>query len=93
MKEKFTRENSFILPKPMKRCSASLFIREVRINITLRYHLIPFTVSKIRLTLPSVDKDVKKQELSNSTGRNTKRYNYLGNHLDDFFHMTQSVYS
>ena len=46
----------------MRRCSASLVIRETQIKITMRYYLIPTKVGIIKKRLQRVGKDVKKLE-------------------------------
>ena len=58
-----------MVEKHLKKCSASLAIREMQIKTTLRFHLIPVRMAKIKNSgEKSAGKDVEKEEHSSTAG-------------------------
>jgi hypothetical protein len=48
LNKEFTPEEYRMAEKHLKKCSTSLIIREIKIKITLRFHLTPVRMTKMK---------------------------------------------
>ena len=79
LNKEFSPEEYRMAEKHLKKCSAFLIIREMQIKPTLRFHLTPVKMAKIKNAGDSRCEDVEKEEHSSIVVGIASLYNHSGN--------------